>query len=152
MLVVVVVVEVAAVLLHLVHAELRGVHILDAQVKVVELAADLAARLAVLTLDPQPLYVGAANNVVPLIVGDARVLLGLEVAEVLLEGLDSSRHQQGEVVPGSLCLSVHVAKGVGEGLGPCLEAVEMDAVGVDEGLRRVSVGVEHLLVLEADGR
>lgn len=156
MLVVLIVVKVAAVLLDLVHSELGGIDLLGTQAVVVELASDLSVRLAVLILDPDLLDVGALDYMVPLVLADG--LLGLGVHGLLLEVVHKLRGDHGEVLPDGLGLGGDLAVHILEGLDPRLEVkVEAKAkvlgltAKVDGGLGRVVVA-EDLLVLQPNRR
>ena len=96
MLVLVVVVQVAAVLLDRVDAEHAGVDLLDTQVVVLKLAVNLALLLALGILDPDALDVGALDDMVPLAVVLAGVWLGLGEESGLLEALGE---HHGDLVP-----------------------------------------------------
>lgn len=66
-----VVIEVPAILLYLVDAELGRINLFGAKTEVIKLASDLAVRLALFVLDPDILNIGAVYDVIPLAVGDA---------------------------------------------------------------------------------
>jgi hypothetical protein len=143
MLVVLLVIKVTTVLLDGVDAELGGINLLDTQVVGLELAADLAARIAVLIRNADGLEVGALHDVIPLGVGFTVVGLGLSTNDVLLEGIEGTGSEHGDLVPGGLGLGGELAKLLLERLDPGLSIeVEAEAGGA----------AKDLLILETDGR
>lgn len=67
-LVLLLVIEITAVLLHLINTEDARVDLLDPQVVVLELAVDVALLLAIYVLDPHALNISALDYMVPLAV------------------------------------------------------------------------------------
>jgi hypothetical protein len=135
-LVLLVVVEVAAVLLDLVDAEHAGVDLLDPQVELLELAVDLALLLALRVLDPDALDVGALDNVIPLAIMLARVRLGRREEGGLVEALGV---HHGHLVPGGAGLA-------GQRLEALLEVVEGLGPGLLLELTEGAGELEHLLL------
>lgn len=97
MLIILVVIKITGVLLHAgVDAKRARIGLLDPEIIGFQLAIDLALLLTVLTSDPDALNVGAADDVVPVGVGTAVVLLGEGKERILIHAL---REEAGHLVP-----------------------------------------------------
>lgn len=144
-LVLLVVVEVSAELLHLIDTELCGIDLLGSQAVVGQLAAHQTAGLSSLVvLNPHLLEVSTLDNMVPFAIGLAVVLLGRDALGLLHERLHGIRGQQRDLFPDGLGIGSELAKRLLEGRGQRLKvAAELDS--------RLGVA-EDLLVLEGHGR
>lgn len=120
-LVLLVIIKVTTVLLHCIDSKLGGIHLLGSELEVINLATDLAVRLALRVGSPQLLDIGAVHNVIPFAIGDARVLLGLGIDEVFLEGIDGIGGEHGNFGPDGLGLGGGLSVGLLQGLGPGIE-------------------------------
>lgn len=97
MLVVLVVIEITGVLLYTgVDAKRARIGLLDSEIIGFQLAINLTLLLTVLTSDPDALDVGAADDVVPVVVGAAVVLLGEGEERVLIHAL---REEASNLIP-----------------------------------------------------
>lgn len=112
MLIVGLVIEITAVLLDLVDAELGRIDRLDAQVVGIELAANFTVLLAVGALHPKVLDIGALDDVVPVLT--ALSSLGLAEPSRLVKGVLGN--EKLDLVPKGLCLIVHTIEGLLEAL------------------------------------
>ena len=148
MLVIGLIVQVAAVLLDLVDAELGRVDRLDAQVEVLNTAIDLAMLLAVGALHPQLLHISALDDMVPVVA----LLVGLRAAEP--GGLIKRAfwHEELDFIPERLGLGRHPPEGL---LKALKRAARLIGKRVDNGLhglaRIAKVVGEHMLSLLAKG-
>lgn len=135
MLIVLIVIEVAAVLLDLIHTERGGINGLGAQAVSLKLALDLALLLTVGILDPDGLNVGTLQNVVPLavVLTGVRLRRGEEVG--LVEGV---REHQGHLIPELLGFA-------GQRLEGILKVVKRLRPGIRSPLERL-LGLEDLLL------
>lgn len=148
MLVVLLVIKVTAVLLDLVDAELRRIDRLDAQVEVIELAANLTMPFAIGALDPQLLDISALDDVVPVLA--ALSSLGLAEPGGLIEGI--LRNKQLDLVPKGLGLGVHAIEGLLKAFEGSVRERVGDGLNGVMGLVKV-VGKDMLgLVLKRGGR
>ena len=112
MLVVLLVIKITTVLLDLVDAELGRIDRLDAQVEVIELAANFAMLFAVGSLDPQLLDIGALDDVIPVLA--ALSSLGLAEPGGLIEGILGNKKL--DFIPKGLRLVIHAIEGLLEAL------------------------------------
>lgn len=117
MLVLLLVVEVAAVLDDIVDLELGRVDLLGTEVVVLESATNLAVLLAI-GLGPESLNVSTLEDVVPVGVGSAVGLLGLGAYDLLLKSRDSLGGKRGNLIPDSLGLTSELAKELLKRLSP----------------------------------
>lgn len=109
------VIQVTAVLLHLVDAKLGWVNSLDTEVEIGKLAIHLAVVFTALALNPELLDIGALDDVVPVVTATGGLGLGEPVGVV--EG--TFWHEELDLVPEGLDLGGHAMEGllnVGDGL------------------------------------
>ena len=110
MLVILVVVQVPAVLLHArIHAQRTGIDLLDSQIKVFQLSIHLPLLLAILALYPNALHIRTAHDVVPSTVWVPRVGLWWRAIHRSLHGVGE---HASDIVPDRACLGAHLAKGL----------------------------------------